>query len=101
MTARPSYGSRRPYVVPATLSDLQGPAAGVVELPATVAWSGRRAYDVQAPADLMVMYERVIVEAPSVEVLNSLIDQERLAATEPVTKARRGSPRAVARRPGM
>ena len=78
MTARPSYGSRRPYAVPEALADLQGPVIGLVELPSTVAWTGRRTYDLAAPADLVVMYERVIVEAPTVEVLDSLIDQGKL-----------------------
>jgi hypothetical protein len=78
MTARPSYGSRRPYAVPDALNDLQGPVAGLVELPSTVAWTGRRTYDLAVPADLVVMYERVIVEAPTVEVLDSLIDRGRL-----------------------
>jgi hypothetical protein len=74
MTARPSYGSRRPYAVPEALADLHGPVAGLVELPSTVAWTGRRTYDLEVPADLVVMYERVIVEASTVEVLDSLID---------------------------
>ena len=78
MTAGPSYGSRRPYAVPVALADLQGPVIGLVELPSAVAWTGRRTYDVAAPADLVVMYERVIVEAPTVEVLDALIDQEKL-----------------------
>jgi hypothetical protein len=78
MTARPSYGSRRPYAVPEAMADLQGPVNGLVELPSTIAWTGRRTYDLEAPADLVVMYERVIVEAPTVEVLDSLIDEGKL-----------------------
>ena len=78
MTARPSYGSRRPYAVPEALNHLQGPVVGLVELPSTVAWTGRRTYDLEAPTDLVVMYERVIVEAPTVEVLDLLIDQGKL-----------------------
>jgi len=78
MTARSSYGSRRPYAVPEALNELQGPVAGLVELPSIVAWTGRRTYDLGAPADLVVMYERVIVEAPTVEVLDSLINGEKL-----------------------
>ncbi len=74
MTARPSYGSRRPYAVPEALADLQGPVVGLVELPPAVAWTGRRTYDLEVPADLVIMYERVIVEAPTSEVLDSLID---------------------------
>jgi hypothetical protein len=78
MTARPSYGTRRPYAVPEALNDLRGPAAGLVELPSAVAWTGRRTYDLGVRADLVVMYERVIVEAPTVEVLDSLIDRGKL-----------------------
>ena len=78
MTARPSYGSRRPYAVPEAMADLHGPVNGLVELPSAIAWTGRRTYDLEAPADLVVMYERVIVEAPTVEVLDSLINQGNL-----------------------
>jgi hypothetical protein len=56
----------------------RGQPAGPVDLPAAVAWTGRRTYHLEMAADLVVMYEWVIVEAPTVEVLNSLIDQKRL-----------------------
>ncbi|HET9657424.1 MAG TPA: hypothetical protein VFP72_18880 [Kineosporiaceae bacterium] len=59
------YAQRRPYVVPARLDDLDGPVHGVVELPTHLGWTGRRSYDLDDPADVAVLYERIIVEAAS------------------------------------
>lgn len=69
------YAQRRPYVAPARLDDLDGPVHGVVEMPAHLAWTGRRCYDLDDPADIAVLYERIIVEATRID------DLELLAAT--------------------
>jgi hypothetical protein len=57
------YAERRPYLVPRSLSDLVGPAHGVVVLPGRLGWTGRTDYDLDDDADRAVFYERVLVEA--------------------------------------
>ena len=57
------YLQRRPHALPARLDDLDGPTHGVVALPHRLGWTGRQQYDVDDPADLAVLYERVLVEA--------------------------------------
>lgn len=57
------YVQRRPHAIPASLDQLTGPVHGVVMLPHRLGWSGRRQYDVDDPADLAVLYERVLWEA--------------------------------------
>lgn len=49
--------------LPASLDDLRGPAAGTVELPLHVAWSGRRAYDVGEEDQRLVLYALLLAEA--------------------------------------
>jgi hypothetical protein len=49
--------------LPASLDDLRGPAAGTVELPLHVAWSGRRAYDVGVEEQRLVLYALLLAEA--------------------------------------
>ncbi|HET9894567.1 MAG TPA: hypothetical protein VFQ44_06490 [Streptosporangiaceae bacterium] len=49
--------------LPASLDDLRGPAAGTVELPLHVAWSGRRAYDVGEDEQRLVFYALLLAEA--------------------------------------
>lgn len=66
------YAQRRPYVVPARLDDLDGPVRGVVEVPAHLGWTGRRSYDLDDPADVAVLYERIIVEATNPDDLDLL-----------------------------
>ncbi|MEU9191447.1 hypothetical protein AB0D14_44670 [Streptomyces sp. NPDC048484] len=48
--------------LPANLEDLHGPAAGVVELPVHVAWSGMTAYDLDKPRQRMGLYRTVLHE---------------------------------------
>lgn len=59
------YAQHRPYVVPTRLDDLDGPVHGELELPEHLGWTGRRRYNLDDPADIAVLYERVIVEATS------------------------------------
>jgi hypothetical protein len=73
-----TYEDRRPYVVPVSLGDLQGPEHGLVPLPLSVAWTGRRSYDLDSSEDRRVMYERVVVEAASNEELSTLLNHELL-----------------------
>jgi hypothetical protein len=67
------YAQRRPYVVPAALSDLVGPSSGKVGVPRHLAWTGRREYTLDDAADVAVFYERVIVEAATVDDLTALL----------------------------
>jgi hypothetical protein len=57
------YADVRPYAVPDTLGELAGPASGVVELPAHLAWSGLRVYDLGDERQLGLLYETVIRES--------------------------------------
>jgi hypothetical protein len=49
--------------LPSSLEDLKGPAAGEVELPLHVAWSGRRVYDVGQEDQRLVLYTLLLAEA--------------------------------------
>jgi hypothetical protein len=63
------YDQRRPWTVPDSLDELCGPTGGVVELPLHLDWSEQRRYDLRDPAQLGLMYERMIREAMAVEDL--------------------------------
>jgi hypothetical protein len=49
--------------LPSSLEDLKGPAAGEVELPLHVAWSGRRVYDVSQENQRLILYALLLAEA--------------------------------------
>jgi hypothetical protein len=49
-------------------------ACCVIRLPSSAAWTGRTEYDLDDAADLVVFYERVLVEATDTAVLESLLD---------------------------
>jgi hypothetical protein len=83
VSQRSRYEDRRPYAVPASLSDLHGPDHGEIDLPLSVAWTGRHRYNLDSPGDVRVMYERVIVEAASRDDLASLLDQGLLTKVWP------------------
>jgi len=72
------YADRRPYAVPTALDVLAGPLVGMVDLPARLAWTGRTRYDLTSEADRAVMYERVLVEAGSIDDLVHLINGREL-----------------------
>jgi hypothetical protein len=71
---RVGYAERRPSFVPGSLSDLAGPAHGLVVLPGHLGWTGRRDYDLDDDSDRAVFYERVLVEAIAVDDLTDLLD---------------------------
>jgi hypothetical protein len=75
---RTSYLRRRPVAIPQQLAELAGPDHGQVELPVALAWTGRRIYDLDSPADLAVLYERVIVEATGDAELTTLLNEALL-----------------------
>lgn len=78
---RIGYADRRPYAVPGSLEELTGPVGGGVRLPAALAWTGRVEYDLDDDADRIVFYERVLVEAPDIETITTLLDERVLRAS--------------------
>lgn len=73
-----SYARR----LPSSLEDLRGPAAGVIELPLHVAWSGRRVYDVGREDQRLVLYALLLAEAPR-EDLERFVHRESLVSMWP------------------
>lgn len=60
VVARARYESTIPYAVPASLDDLQGPAAGVVEVGAHIDTSPRPVYDLADADQVWALYTRVV-----------------------------------------
>ncbi|HVT69783.1 MAG TPA: hypothetical protein VHF26_18670 [Trebonia sp.] len=58
-----TYAENRPYLLPGTLGELDGPVTGVVRLPLRLDWSDRLVFHREDPAERNLMYERVIREA--------------------------------------
>jgi len=73
-----SYARR----LPSSLEDLSGPAAGVIELPLHVAWSGRRVYDVGREDQRLVLYALLLAEAPR-EDIERFVHRESLVSYGP------------------
>jgi hypothetical protein len=78
-----TYGSRKPYVVPASLRELRGPTEGTVTLPPHLDWSGNATYDLSKPARLASMYRTVLNEAASAEDLSAWLDRRVLVRLWP------------------
>jgi hypothetical protein len=68
--------------LPASLDDLRGPAAGTVDLPLHVAWSGRRAYDGGVEDQRLVLYALLLAEAQR-EDLERFVHCESLVSLWP------------------
>jgi hypothetical protein len=77
------YADTRPYVTPDTLDELAGPASGVIELPISLDWSERRTYDLSVESDRRLMYERVIREAMTADILRSYLNRVLLMSVWP------------------
>lgn len=75
---RSAYAERRPYAVPESLGDLAGPRHGWITLPPGLGWTGRTDYNLDDEADRAVLYERVLVEAPTAEVLSAVLEGQLL-----------------------
>jgi hypothetical protein len=67
--ATPSSRPRRGVLVAASLTDLQGPTRGMVELPIWLFWYPDRTFDLDEPGMLPWMYQIVLREAGSPEDL--------------------------------
>jgi hypothetical protein len=68
--------------MPSSLEDLKGPAAGRVELPLHVAWSGRRVYDVGQEDQRLVLYALLLAEAQRTD-LERFVHRESLVSMWP------------------
>jgi len=68
--------------LPSSLEDLRGPAAGEVELPLHVAWSGRRVYDVSQEDQRLVLYALLLAEAQR-EDLERFVHSDSLVSMWP------------------
>lgn len=64
--------------MPETLTELTGPTNGRVTLPPHLDWSEQGTYNLDAPAELGLMYERVIREAMDVADLRHFLDGDTL-----------------------
>lgn len=78
-----TYASMIPYVVPSSLESLDGPAAGVVELPTRLDWGADRAYDLAEAADAIALYSKVISEASTEADLTQYLNHDVLVALWP------------------
>ena len=78
----PPHWSEYARRLPCSLEDLKGPAAGKVELPLHVAWSGRRVYDVDDSSQRLALYALLLAEAQR-EDLERFLDQESLVSMWP------------------
>lgn len=56
------YAEVRPYAVAPSLSELRGPAHGVLDLPHELAWSGRRSFDLDDDYDRAAAYKIILEE---------------------------------------
>lgn len=56
------YAKFRGVVLPDSLSDLRAQHAGIVVLPSSLAWSGKRDFDLDDPYYVKRFYERVLTE---------------------------------------
>ena len=78
---QPTFSARRrPYVVPTSLDELDGPSAsGLVVLPPHLDWSTRRPYDLDDPRDRRRVYEIVLREG-TLDDLRRYVDADDLVA---------------------
>ncbi|MFI7641970.1 hypothetical protein [Nonomuraea sp. NPDC049400] len=83
MNSSACYAGHRAYLVPADLSELRGPATGVVELPTRLDWSEQRIYDLSDNSHVGLMYERVIREATQFDDLRTYLNRETLIRVWP------------------
>jgi hypothetical protein len=74
----------RPVIVPASLGDLRGPAAGVVELPVRLYWSGSRQFDLADPHQAADLCEAVLDTAATAADITAYLNADVLASAWPV-----------------
>jgi len=54
------YANAIEYEIPASLSDLAGPASGVIDLPRTLYWGPEETVDLGDSVDVQRMYQAVV-----------------------------------------
>lgn len=70
VSSLPPRGAFYAARVPASLSELRGPASGRLELPLQVCWSGRSVYDLDDPAQLLPLYALLIAQASAADLVH-------------------------------
>lgn len=77
-TERPRF--RRPFVVPDSLDDLRGPAAGMVTIPHSVFWAkpGPVVINVEDDRVLWPMYREVLGSAVVLDDLVTVVNKDHL-----------------------
>lgn len=73
----------RPVIVPASLDDLRGPAAGVVELPVRLYWSGSRRFDLADPHQAADLCEAVLDTAATAADITGYLNADVLVHAWP------------------
>lgn len=73
-----TYAENRPYLLPETLEELAGPVGGVILLPRHLDWSERIELHLDDPAELKLLYQRVIREAVRAEDLRRYLNAQLL-----------------------
>lgn len=71
------------YLVPDAFEDLQGPAAGSVELPLHLDWGPERTYNVDDDGSCSVLYQLTLQNSGSIEEICRIVQAERLTALWP------------------
>ncbi|GAA1022020.1 hypothetical protein Aple_084060 [Acrocarpospora pleiomorpha] len=72
------YGALRPYVVPVTLEELNGPVTGTITLPKHLDWGPKRLYNLDQIADARLLYMRVIRESATPDDLRRFLNASLL-----------------------
>jgi len=71
------------YVVPDAFGDLQGSAAGSVELPLHLDWGPERTYDVDDDGTCSVLYQLTLQNSGSIQEICRIVQAGRLTALWP------------------
>jgi hypothetical protein len=71
--------------LPGSLDELRGPAHGVVQLPAHVAWSGLTSYDLDGARSSMTLYRTVLAEGQR-DDLSGLLNRDLLLSRWPILR---------------
>ena len=71
------------YLVPDAFEDLQGPAAGSVELPLHLDWGPERTYTVDDGGNCSVLYQLTLQNSGSIEEICRIVQARRLTALWP------------------
>ncbi|MGY0059766.1 hypothetical protein ACWY4P_25010 [Streptomyces sp. LZ34] len=75
------HTAAKPYILPESLAELDGPTTGSVTLPRHIDWGPHYIYDLADEADFRLMYERVIREAQTRDDLNAYLNATSLRQT--------------------